>query len=666
MNQVTQNVSGVYTFATYGGIRESMSIRGLRGIPTLKNGILISKDIGGRGFATDMQGVESVQVIKGADAVNMGASTSYGNAGGLINLVTKTPHFINRGKVSTRVGTFNQVRPTFDIETTLERNKNAAIRLNGAYESTQTYQKISDIGGESFYINPSLAFRPDDKTDIILELDHYSNTRNFDPGTVNQSIDKSENLLFSLPRDKFLGFTTDKTVQKLTTAGARIKRYLSPDYYIRGAIMYSNYDTSGPSTKLNPLDSDPEQSINIDRNTIFSRTLERHKEHSDQNYVAQVDFVGDHIKTGVLTHTFQAGIDYRSYQVTQRKFNSIATDTIDITKPVENHISSLTDLPDFELKENIVSKSNSFGFSAQEFLEIQDWAKIKAGLRIGTITSYTPNSNQVTHSSFVNPFIGLMLNVYKDINIFGNYTNTTDPSTAEFPDENGNPLGNETFNQFEVGVRSSWFDKRFRADVVYYRIDNDEMNVQQTQEDENGISQTLGYYFKGGHVRYQGLEVDLIGQLTHNLSLQAGFAKMEGKYISSNEFEIGSSPKNIPDYTAHAHINYSFDQTAIKGASIGIGYYYIGKRPYNDWIQGNIEYHGITPGLKPWILKSYSQINAQLSYDLKYLNNPTWRNFDIRLIVNNIGNQIGYTAYRDKNINRIDPINAALIVGYKF
>lgn len=338
VGEVTQNVSGVYTYATYGGIRESMSIRGLRGIPTLKNGILISRDIGGRGFATDMEGIESVQVIKGADAVNMGASTSYGNAGGLINVVTKTPHFIDRGKLEMRMGSFNQLRPTFDVETTIGDEEKVAFRIDGAYETTQTYQKISNVNAESFYVNPSVAFRPDNRTEIVLEMDHYQSNRTFDPGTINLDVHNEENNLFDLPKNQFLGFESDKIVQKMTTASARLKRFLSDDYYIRGAATFSNYDTSGPSTKLIALDSDRDKNVNVNERTIFQRTLERHKEHHDNNYAIQVDFVGDHVKTGALTHTFQAGIDFRSFEVTQRKYESLAIDTIDITQSVSHNL----------------------------------------------------------------------------------------------------------------------------------------------------------------------------------------------------------------------------------------------------------------------------------------------------------------------------------------
>src|SRR5699024_2278434 len=58
--EVAHNVPGVYTFATYGNKRESMSSRGFRGIPILKNGVRVHSDFRGVGILTDMQGINNV------------------------------------------------------------------------------------------------------------------------------------------------------------------------------------------------------------------------------------------------------------------------------------------------------------------------------------------------------------------------------------------------------------------------------------------------------------------------------------------------------------------------------------------------------------------------------------------------------------------------------
>src|SRR5690606_25172024 len=75
ISDATKNVPGVYTFATYGNKRESMSSRGFRGIPILKNGVRVHSDFRGSGILTDMQGVDNIQVLKGAASVTQGVAT---------------------------------------------------------------------------------------------------------------------------------------------------------------------------------------------------------------------------------------------------------------------------------------------------------------------------------------------------------------------------------------------------------------------------------------------------------------------------------------------------------------------------------------------------------------------------------------------------------------
>ncbi|MCO5248797.1 MAG: TonB-dependent receptor [Chitinophagales bacterium] len=661
---VIQNISGAYTFATFGGVRESLSLRGFRGVPIYKNGILVAGDVGGRGIAIDMQGVETIQVIKGSSAVTTGTTTSYGGAGGLINIISKTPNFQNSGKLSFRVGAHNQYRPAFDIETLIGKSKKAAFRIDGSYQISRTYQNIKNIGGESFYINPSIAFRPDHKTEVILEMDYLNKTQAFDLGTVNQSLDKSQDDLYLLPKNKFLGFQSDRTLQKMMTATARIKRKLSDKFYVRGAAFMSHYSSSGPSTKLVALKSDVDAGINIDKYTIFSRVLQRSKEREDKNAVVQLDLIGEHLETGIFKHTFQAGFDARFYNTTEKSFNTINVDTIDITKNVSNVLPA--GVEDFKLQSETPSTSRSFGFSVQEYLEISDRVKIKAGMRVGTLNSETPTTSGVVYSHFINPFAGVMIRLWRDLNVYANYATTTDPSNAQFLDVNGQPLGNETFKQYEAGIKSSWFNGKLRADLTFYRVDNEGMNVQQTIQDANGISQTMGYYFKGGHIRYQGVELDITGKITNDLSVDLGMARMGAEYLKSDKFTIGSSPKNVPNYTVHARADYVFSKTKVKGLMLGLGYYYVGTRADNDWIQVGADYHGLTPGLKSWNLKPYHTINAQLAYDFRYVKTNVLKNFDVQLILNNVANNIGYVAYRDSNINKIDPLNAAFIINYKF
>lgn len=663
----TRNVAGIYTYATYGGVRESMSSRGFRGIPVLKNGVRIQTDFRGAGFATDFAGVESIQIIKGSNSISMGAATDLGAPGGIINIVTKTPKFTNSGVVSLRVGSFNQFRPTFDVQNTIGKDKKVAFRINGAYEKNRTFHNIKDLGQEKVYINPSLSWRPDEKTEFVLEMDHLNDTRSFDPGTVNLSVGNIENNIYEMPTDRFLGFVGNNAVAKTTTYTARFKRYITEknNVYVRGAFYYADYNSDAIVSSLSALPRVDSVDVNAMQVNLYKRSLSRNSARRDKSSVTQFDLVGVKLKTGIFKHTFQTGIDYKTTNLTSSSYNSIVIDTIDVMNNVSNKLPSGT--AKFALTDEAISTDRTIGLSAQEVLEIGTRVKLFGGVRFGTAQSSTPDGNEVITNSFINPIAGAMVRVWKEVNLFGSYTNSTNPRTAQRLDINGDVLGNETINQIEAGIKSSWLKDRLRFNATYYIISNKGMNIQAALENPiTGAIELQTYYFQGGNDERTGLEVELSGRILKNLEVIIGYSYIDAQYKEHTTFVPGSSPNNTPKHTANAYINYSFETKALRGLSIGASYFYLGERPYNDWTQGNVSFHGITPALKPWNNKAYSLLNAQIAYDFKYAKNEVLNNFDVRFIANNILDEVGYDAYRTSYINRINPRNFAFSVAYRF
>nr|WP_299202244.1 TonB-dependent siderophore receptor [uncultured Brumimicrobium sp.] len=665
ISEATRNVAGVYTYATFGGVRESMSSRGFRGIPVLKNGVRIHTDFRGSGFSTDFSGVESIQVLKGANSVTMGAATDLGSPGGIINVVTKSPKFQNRGNVTMRIGSFNQFRPTFDVENVLGKEGRVAFRVNGAYENVRTFHNIKGLGQEKFYINPSLAWRPDSKTEVIFEMDYLDDVRAFDPGTVNLSAGNTENDIYELPLDRFLGFKGNNAIQKTTTYTARFRRDIAPKLYLRGAVYLSNYSSDAVVSSLSAINRNDSLGINMFENTMYKRSIGKNNSRHDKSLVVQMDLVGHKIETGIFKHTFQAGIDYRTTNLTTETYNSILVDTIDVTKDVRNNLAG--DVGDFSLTDTQETSTSSVGVSAQEVLQIGERVRLFGGVRFGTSNSYAPFATSNVTETFVNPIAGAMVNVWKEVSVFGSYTNSTNPRTADRIDVDGNPLGNETISQYEAGIKSSWFGDRLRFNATYYFITNKGMNIQAAIENPNtGVIELQNYYFKGGNDERQGVEVELVGRVLENLELIVGYSYIDAQFKEHTTFVPGSSPNNTPSHTLNAYINYSFANEALKGLSVGAGFYYLGERPYNDWTQGNVAFHGITPNLEPWNNKAYSLLNAQVNYDFKHISNPTLKNFNVRLLANNIMNTVGYDAYRTRFINRVNPRNFSVVIGYRF
>lgn len=665
--EATRNVPGVYTYATYGNTSQSISSRGFRGIPIYKNGVRLHSDQRGYGFINDMQSVESIQVLKGSSAVTMGAATDLGSPGGIINVVSKTPHFENKGEVAFRIGSFGQYRPTFDVQQVL--NRNTAIRVNGGYDNSRDYRRIQNIGIEKFFINPSLAWQPDSKTSIILELDYLDDSRTADVGTVNLDPTNETNRIYEMPKDKFLGFDTDRQFVKTLSYGVRIKRDLTDKLYLRAAFVTNKLDVSGVASQLSPVRDHPD---NRDTNNIFARAIGSSGERTEKNNTIQLDLIGKDLATGVLKHTFMIGMDYSRLNMSAKSAPrrgpgaSIAIDTIDIRKPVSNKLALPgRTSPNFTLDLLSNRTTRNFGIIVQDVISLTDWAKIYGALRLTRVesTSEATTGANDYRSTFINPLAGFMISATRNINIFGSYTNNTH-SAWEFGrnglDKDGNELDDEHSNQFEVGIKSEWFDHRLRFNVTGYLISNKNMIMQAVERNpETGFLEYKDYNIQGGNDERKGIEVELSGRILENLEIITGYAYIDAKYKESTTFVENSSPNNTPKHTFNAWANYIVDSGSLKGLSIGAGVYHLGKRPYNDWTKEGSDFHDIQPMLKPWYNKAYTIVNAQLAYPVK----DKW---NLQLLFNNIFDAKGYDAYRTVNIDRITPFNFAGIVTYKF
>lgn len=657
VTDAVRNVPGVTLFGSYGGVRESMSTRGYRGVPVLKNGVRIDSDFRTAAITSDMQGVESIQVIKGTAAITQGIGDDLGSPGGVINVVTKTPKFVNAGEVGIRTGSWGQFRPTFDVQSVLDKNKTVAFRLNGAYERSDSYR--TKISKNRVYINPSLEWRPDDKTTVTLELDYLNDDTTPDRGTVNLAAD-SVNALYKMPHNKFLGFETDNVNTKILTYAARFNRQLTSNLSLRAAYFSATNETD--NTGAGALAKVKGEPLNI-RNRTLARSGR-----DDKNSTFQLDLIGRDMYTGSIKHTFQLGFDYKetdlsttSYalQTKNDKGETIGVsviDQIDVEKEISNVIP-MDKFPNglfFTAATPVKSNSSNYGIMAQEVMTVNEYVKAILGLRYSYGKSNSGTSTGSITGDAWNPMFGLMVSPTRNINLFGSYTTTTSLRSAANQRPDGSTIGASTSKQWEFGVKSDWLNNRLRFNFTYFHINNSNLAYNIYNEDGSASP----YYDLAGDLKRQGVEVELSGRILPNLQVMLGYAYLDAGYEHSPAYMDGSAPMNAPKHTANGWVQYIVNKGALKNLSLGVGVYYVGDRPVNEYTKKTV-IHNTEPGVKPFDMPAYTTVNAQIGY--------TYAKVTARVFFNNIFDDLGYNSYyRGGYINQIDPRNFAASLSYRF
>ncbi|WP_187478070.1 TonB-dependent siderophore receptor [Amniculibacterium sp. G2-70] len=660
LTEVAQNVPGVTRFSSYGGSNESMTIRGYRGVPVLKNGVSMDSDFRTAGMLTDMQGIENVQVIKGSAAVTQGIGDGLGSAGGVINVVTKTPRFINSGNVGFRYGSWDFYRPTLDVQRVLDKQGKVAVRFNGAYQNNNSFRPF--VQGERVYVNPSVAFRPDDKTNIVLEMDYLYNNQTPDRGTINTANGDTE-ALYHMPKDKFLGYASDYNKTEAYNFAISADRKISNKFKVRATYIQANRTSDSEASSIAPVKN---AGYTVRQRTIGKSASE------DINKVFQFDFIGQDIQTGPIKHLFQLGFDWKESKTSYETFNAYknsvsnanligSTNPLDVIDVVNGSIPN-------HLPVHVVYASQgwsnavltpTYGLMAQDVMQFGKYVKAHLGIRYSNLNGST---RRVTDSW--NPSFGLIISPIENVNVFGSYTTTTSLRSVNNVLQTGGFVGPSHTKQWEAGIKSDWFGERLRFNVTLFDINTDNLSYSILDANYNPVKDSEGntLYGLAGNLRRKGVEVELIGRILPNLQVMSGYSYLDAQYQDSPAYVNGSAPMNSAKHTANGWLNYKFDHDLLKGLDIGAGIYFVGARPVDEWTQKtftNSHVNSVKPGLKPFDMPSYTTVNAQVGY--------SFQNYSVRAYLNNIFDAVGYTSYfRGGYIDQIQPRNFAVQLNYKF
>ncbi|PIF43326.1 iron complex outermembrane receptor protein [Chryseobacterium sp. 52] len=647
VTDVAKNIPGVTQFGSYGGTRESMSIRGYRGVPVLKNGVQMDSDFRTGAMLTDMQGVESIQVIKGSAAVTQGIGDGLGSAGGVINVVTKVPKFINQTNVGFRYGSWDFYRPTVDFQRVLDSQGKIAVRLNAAYQDNNSFRRF--INTDRIYVNPSIAIRPDDKTEIVVEMDYMHNNTTPDRGTVNLAKGDVE-AIYKMPGRKFLGFASDNAKIETFNFSTTATRKLTEKLKLRAAFMSSSYQSEIIGAALAPVN-------NKNPNEFRNRTLTR-SDREDINKVLQFDFIGTDVMTGFMKHTFQVGFDWKESNVTTTSYKAKTVDQINVLNEVNNVLPSNIDPNNFSLidKNPVVNAvAPTMGLMAQDVITFNKYIKAHLGLRYSRLIG----SDKEKDYAF-NPSLGIMISPIENMNVFGSYTSTTSLRSSNNALLGGGTVGASTTKQWEAGIKSDWLNERLRFNVTFFDINTDNLSYELLKD-----GNSTGIYAMAGELRRKGMEIELIGKILPNLQVMTGWAYVDAQYKDSPSFVNGSAPINTPKHSANAWLNYKFNAGILEGLDVGAGIYYVGNRPVDDFKQiytnaENGHVNGTQPGEKPFNMPEYTTVDAQIGYTFK-------NGLGLRGFFNNIFDSVGYNSYfRGGYIDQIQPRNFAVQVNYKF
>ena len=654
LSDVLQNVNGIYITSSRGNSQDSFGGRGfsLGNDNIFKNGGRVNS-----GIFPEVSGLERVEVLKGANAM------MYGNtaAGGVINMITKKPRFNFGGSVGLNIGSWNTYKPTLDVYGPL--SKNIAFRVNGTYETAESFRDV--VESNKFYVNPSFLFNLGSKSQLIIEADYLKHdaTPDFGIGSITHA-DKSYSLNEGVGRNTFFG--TDwqyQNVQQASTS-ATFNHQLNDKWTLNAIATYQNFTKDYfSSERIQWLTNSATGRISWNR--PFGKT------YTEQNYgSAQINLNGE-FNTGRINHKVLIGTDTDYNQNDTYAFNlKTTTNTLYLDDP---STWGNVEMPEASSKDKTRTRARRFGVYAQDFISLTNQLKVIAGLRWSYVenmptikTDYAKNgaksfaANSATSDNAISPKLGIVYMPNNNLSVFATYTNSFSANVGRNVDDSA--LKPTTIDQFEIGGKKNLWNNALAVNLSLYQIMY--QNYYQAALDANGnpIDNTGLIKEYVGKMRSRGVELDITGNPTQNISIIGGFSYNNSVYLDTpNNVGYIENQRIVrtPATTVNLSGFYSFTNT-LKGLKLGAGIYYVGNR-YAGWNDTKIggsnsleARNGVSRMIK---VDPYTTVSLSAGYE--------WKKFMIQAKVNNLFDEVNYNVHENYSVNPITPRNFYFTLTYK-
>ncbi|MFK3705526.1 TonB-dependent siderophore receptor [Klebsiella sp. NPDC088457] len=504
-------------------------------------------------FRTEPYALERIDIVRGPSSTLFGL----GDAGGIINRVSKMPDARGVHEVEIQLGNFNRRQAQFDVSDKLDEQGQWLYRVVGLARNSDTqfqYQDGPQVEDNRLYLAPTLTWLPSADTSLTLRADYLRDTSG---GTIAVLTKPGGKITDTLLGD----YSYNRFRQQQFTVSYEFSQQLTENVQFRQNLRYGQTDT----ILNNLLPGDPDFAAGtLARNAV---RFDEHMHAFNVDNQLQLDF-----NTATLAHRLLAGVDYSWLDGNAKRFGAVAP-PLNINNPVYG-----VDIPDptYALNDNDQTTAQ-LGLYLQDQIHLTDSWLLTLGGRHDDVSMRTRNNlNDTTSWVDKGAWTGRAGLTWLSGSGLAPYI-----SYAEsFVPNSGSDSQNRTFEpskarQYEVGVKYQP-DSRLLMTLAAFNISK--TNVL-TNEIVNGVA--TGYQVASGEVRSRGIEWETQAQIAENVDVLASYTWTDAEISKSNNGDRGKQQANVPKQMASAWMNYAFHQGALDGLLLSTGVRYIGSM-YGD------------------------------------------------------------------------------------
>lgn len=542
--ETAQAVAGVIPAPGYGGLPTGdFTIRGFR--PAFSGGNNLRNGYRDFNFLTprDMQGIERVEFLKGPASLLYGLS----EVGGMTNTISKRPLSAFSGEVGLQFGSFGLIRPTLDVTGPVGDSQTLAYRVNLAYDHNDSFRDAHQ--NDSTYVNGSLGWRPSAQTSLHVEVEAQRFAFVHDGGFGTSAP------FATLPVERFLGEPDwNDGLNRQVSTTVELSHALSDRWSYRGAVNAIASESDLAFMSYRGL-----QGRLLNRVGIESRE-------STSNYSLQNELYGT-FDTGRVRHTLVTGLDVAAWRFFYF-WDQSSFAPIDIFEPVYGAQPGAT-TPSFADD----ARTRYAGVFVVDQMKFGDHFAVHVGARgdVSQITGTDPRTRAETADLDDTSLLPRGAFVYtpdRQTSVYVSYA-------ASFLPQGGVSRLGDRFDplrgrQVEIGAKRGLAGGRALATASWFEIRKENVLTVDPADPM--------FRVPTGEQTSRGVELELSGNVTPGLSLNASYAYTDAFVSRDNSTPVGTPLVNVPTHAGGVLGNYRFARGPLAGLSLGASVYALGKR----------------------------------------------------------------------------------------
>ena len=593
INDVVRATPGLFLDYSNGPGRQAYSARGFNidnlmydGIPSGYNGVTV-------GAQPNLAMFDRVEIVRGATGLVTGA----GNPSAAINLVRKRPLAEQKVTLTGAAGSWDDYRGELDASSPLNDSGTLRGRVVTSYRDANSFIDGVNEDHGLFYAVTEADLSED--TSLTLGFSHQKDKTNYFWGSSMIGLDGHH---LDLPRSYNPGTDWENKDQEINTVFAEIRQRLANDWKLQVNANYS---------EQNALFSGSYQSRWV--NNALARTV--YQSAHDENQAGLDAFVSGPFEALGRTHELVVGASKRIYDMTSHDYSPY-----DLNWPLN------AGKPDFVHSGSGREVTTQDGLYMTTRLSLADPLKLILGGRLDWYDYDNRDGDgdyKVTRN--VTRYAGLIYELDDHHSVYASYSDIFTPQTAK--DTSATPVKPIVGKNYEIGIKSEYFDGALNASLAVFRVDQENRAVQVFVP--NCPQESC--YEASGEIRSQGIDIELQGALTENWQIGGGYtyARAHTTKDEANPEKVNQRfDTDIPEHMFKLSSTYRF-QGPLKDLRVG-GNINWQSRLYNDIDLADGSSHRLEQG-------AYAITDLMAGYRVN-------KHMDLQLNANNVFDRKYYSA----------------------